>query len=77
MSNLIDYIEWRGDVSFDYSPLNEVDLCVFTQMMMDLEFINGEMTFQEANRIYHSITKQKEIGLIISNDCVKLFDKVL
>ena len=75
MSNLIDYIEWRGDISFEYSPLNEVDLCVFTQMMMNLEFIDSEMTFQEANHIYHATSKQKQIGLIISNDCIRLFDK--
>ncbi len=74
MNNLIDYIEWRGDISFDKSPLNNVDLCVFTQMMMNLDFLNEEMTIEEANHKYHEIGKEEKIGLIISDDCIKLFD---
>ena len=74
MSNLFDYIEWRGDVSFNSSPLNEVDLCVFTQMMMDLDFVRSEMTFKEANEAFHTLKKNEKIGLIISDNCIKLFD---
>ena len=29
MSNLLDYIEWRGDLTFDQAPLNEVDNLIF------------------------------------------------
>ena len=25
MSNIIDYIKWRGDLSFDQAPINEID----------------------------------------------------
>ena len=25
MPNIIDYIEWRGDLSFENSPINEID----------------------------------------------------
>ena len=25
MSNILDYITWRGDLSFSAAPLNEVD----------------------------------------------------
>ncbi len=74
MNNLIDYIEWRGDISFDKSPLNDIDLCVFTQMMMNLNFVDCEMTLEEANHKYHETGKEEKIGLIISDDCVKLFD---
>lgn len=31
-SDLIDYIDWRGDLSFDASPLNEVDALIFCQL---------------------------------------------
>ncbi|MDO4493078.1 MAG: DUF2974 domain-containing protein [Clostridia bacterium] len=30
MPNAIDYIAWRGDLSFDISPLNEADILLFT-----------------------------------------------
>ncbi len=28
--NLMDYLDWRGDLSFDASPLNEVDALIFS-----------------------------------------------
>lgn len=31
MSGIIDYIKWRGDISFKESPFNEVDNLIFTQ----------------------------------------------
>ena len=74
MNNLFDYIEWRGDISFDKSPLNDIDLCIFTQMMMNLDFVEEGMTFETANQKYHENIKDEKIGLIISDDCIKLFD---
>ena len=32
MANIVDYMEWRGDVSLDHAPLNEVDVLVFCQL---------------------------------------------
>ncbi len=32
MTNLFDYLEWRGDLSFDASPLNEVDALILSQI---------------------------------------------
>lgn len=75
MGNLLDYIDWRGDISFDKSPLNDVDLAIFTQMMMNLDFITSEITLSDANKEYHHLGAEEKIGLIISDDCVKLFDK--
>ena len=34
MANALDYIKWRGDLSFSASPLNEVDMFVFSQLAM-------------------------------------------
>ncbi len=40
MANLLDYIDWRGDLSFEKSPLNEVDLAVLaTFSYIDLKNI--------------------------------------
>jgi len=32
MSNIIDYLEWRGDIPFSVSPLNEIDAAIFCQI---------------------------------------------
>ena len=32
MSNIIDYVKWRGDLSFEDSPFNEVDGLVFSKL---------------------------------------------
>ena len=32
MSNIIDYIDWRGDISFDTSPVNEVDCLILSEL---------------------------------------------
>lgn len=32
MANVIDYIKWRGDVSFSESPLNEIDALIFSEL---------------------------------------------
>ena len=31
MSNIIDYIKWRGDLSFDQAPINEIDNIILTR----------------------------------------------
>ncbi|WP_407426989.1 Mbeg1-like protein [Treponema sp.] len=32
LSTIIDYIDWRGDLSFSISPLNEIDALIFCQL---------------------------------------------
>jgi len=32
MANMLDYLAWRGDVSFSYSPFNEVDNLILSEM---------------------------------------------
>ena len=32
MSNIIDYVKWRGDVSFSESPLNVIDALIFAEL---------------------------------------------
>ena len=32
MANILDYIAWRGDLSFRFSPLNPVDNIIFSQL---------------------------------------------
>ncbi len=40
MANMLDYLDWRGDVSFKQSPFNEVDNVILAQLSyLDLEGI--------------------------------------
>lgn len=39
MSSITDYLEWRGDLSFETVPLNEVDSLIFCQLSY-LDFSN-------------------------------------
>ena len=32
MPNISDYIDFRGDLSFDASPLNEIDLYIISKL---------------------------------------------
>ena len=32
MANLLDYLEWRGDLTFDQTPFNEVDNLILSEL---------------------------------------------
>ena len=59
MSNLLDYIAWRGDLSFAASPFNEVDNLLFSMLaFVDLagivpeEVFPGPVKLEEASRVF-------------------------
>ena len=33
MSNILDYVAWRGDLSFEDSPFNEIDSLILCQIL--------------------------------------------
>ena len=50
MADIRDYLNWRGDLSFDISPLNEVDgllLSYFSYLDMDECFRDNQGTFSD------------------------------
>ncbi len=69
MSNLFDYVEWRGDLSFTASPLNEVDIVILSQIvLLDLtEAVpNGEtVTLKECDKTFGTHGRKKKLGAII------------
>ena len=69
MNTIDDYIKWRGDLSFDISPLNNVDIVIFSQItMLFLETIinsNDSIRFEELMKKYYDIYSNEAIGLII------------
>ena len=33
MANLMDYLDWRGDLTFEQAPFNEVDNLILAQLV--------------------------------------------
>ena len=58
MANLFDYLTWRGDVTFDMSPVNEVDCLLFSwlsyvdfQEIVPSEFNRG-ISIKKASKLF-------------------------
>lgn len=86
MANVIDYIKWRGDLSFSVSPFNEVDSLIFTQLMyLDFREIVGGMdseksiSLAETGRQYFRKNSRKaieEMPLVV-RDSVEIFREMI
>lgn len=75
MANVIDYIEWRGDLTFTQSPLNEIDNVLFVFLtFIDFDGIvpsklEGHIQLKEAVKRYFSNLKENTAyyGAIMPN----------
>lgn len=83
MPNMLDYVAWRGDLSFSKSSLNKIDMLIMSQLVMiDLDNIvssnNETITIEEAAHKYFAPDsgKKMEIGLIIPKTILELFKVV-
>ena len=68
MANILDYLDWRGDLTFDQSPFNEVDNLLLSQLVyVDLKDIvpgpesNEKIRVAEASRIFFATHDEKKI----------------
>lgn len=59
MANMMDYLDWRGDLTFEQSPFNEVDSLILSQLIyINFDFIvptkwnDASITIAEAARCY-------------------------
>ena len=81
MSNMIDYIDWRGDIPLSASPFNEIDNLLFAE----LSYINfkhvipeapkyGWVTLAETMRTYMSLHRgeKEKLGLIMPDDYLEM-----
>lgn len=65
--NVFDYLDWRGDLSFEYVPLNEVDNLIFSELAylnledivphddsyrVSLEFVRDKYKMKEYDQSY-------------------------
>lgn len=86
MPNLFDYLEWRGDLSFSESPINEVDgLALSLLAYVDLEGVvpgerqEGRITLRAAAAEYFFANPEPgdhPLGLIIPADILTLFRRM-
>ena len=83
MANIIDYLNWRGDLTFDQVKLNEVDNLILSQLaFVDFSGIVSSdpsappVTIKQAAMQFffeNDIKKNQRPGLIISHQTYKMF----
>lgn len=85
MANLFDYINWREDISFKVSSLNEIDNLILSEIAyMDYENIVSSfpstdlISFKQATNTLFNVVKKEDIvlGLIVPNDIIELADEM-
>lgn len=67
MGNILDYVRWRGDLSFEQSPFNEIDSLVLTQLsFIDVHTVRGEgeiLTLAEADARFFALHDRETFRL--------------
>lgn len=86
MSDLLEYIKWRGDLSFEQMPLNEVDGLVFSVLAyIELAGIvpvvrrgrYPKISIKDAADIYFERHKEEEsLGRLIPKETTVLFARI-
>ena len=82
-SDICDYIDWRGDLNFEMSPLNDVDALIFAQLsyinftgLAPVDF-NSSIKLSELAKIFFGSSdfeKRSNLGMLIdpkSNELLK------
>ena len=76
MANLMDYMEWRGDVTFKASEVNEIDGLIFSQMSYvffeDIIDDNNNTIGALAERFFnkYSMDEIEKLPEIIKSSCM-------
>lgn len=82
MSNIIDYIKWRGDIGVDASPFNDIDCLILSQITMinfkgiiPPAFEFGKISLSEAAQMYFADSERSacSLGAIIPPETNELF----
>lgn len=86
MANLFDYIKWRGDISMEYDPFNEVDNLLFSQLsyidfggIVPLIEEDKEITLKDAYELYYQRHTKEEVlaRKSFTKMCVFLMDDMI
>lgn len=85
MSNIFDYITWRGDLTFEVDPLNEVDGLIFSQLAylpfdgILMEGWTNALTVEEAGKQYFELFSKRKISAmpVLLRNCSRLLKAVM
>lgn len=84
-SDILDYLDWRGDLSFDLSPLNEIDALIFCQLSyMNFEnlapkSLDSSIKLSELSKIFFvssDFSSRSDLGMLIDPKSNELLKKV-
>ncbi|MCR4953226.1 MAG: DUF2974 domain-containing protein [Treponema sp.] len=81
ISNLIDYVEWRGDLTFSMVPLTEVDAIIFSQLAylnFDGLLTKEKYTLQEVAELFRlapDYDSRSYMGMMINSQIPELLEK--
>ncbi|MBR2482064.1 MAG: DUF2974 domain-containing protein [Oscillospiraceae bacterium] len=84
MANILDYLDWRGDLSLTAAPFNEVDNLILAELsFIDYSGIVPEMTGRGAVTIAEAAeryfaregTEQIDMGVLVPDAIVQLLQK--
>ena len=83
MANVFDYIKWRGDLSFEQSPLNEIDALIFCELsyiffegIVPEDLDEGYVTLAEAAEVFferNAGLDEIRLGELVPKEIVPLF----
>ena len=86
VGTLFDYVSWRGDLSFEQAPFNEVDSLIFALLSyVEYKGIVSEWHFSEPISLQAAATgffarnpdpRKVSIGLIVPKDIIRLLRTV-
>ena len=83
MANILDYIDWRGDLTFEKAPFNDIDNLIFTQLsFIDFDSIvpgvesRSKIRLSDAAKEFFAAGKSTEMGVLVPNDIVELFRRM-
>lgn len=84
MANIIDYIKWRGDISFSQMPLNEIDSLIFSELcyapyeeIPNEEISNDGITISSLAEKFFKKNTKKSLGAIIPTDKILNLLKII
>ena len=82
MANVFDYIKWRGDLSFEQSPINEIDALIFCELsyifydgIVPEDSADGYVTLREAAEVFFERNAGRDeisLGEIVPKEIVTL-----
>lgn len=85
MGNILDFIDWRGDLTFKQDPFHEVDAVILSAVSyVELDRIvsedpAGQILLKDAYEEFHGFlhdSKYRKLGLVIPDEVLVLFEKM-